>query len=177
MIQWIQAHPFLSAAVIYGALIFLLFCLLWRRGSTRSAPIEAVEDRVTIMSSLMRSGLVRRLDMRPRFLPKTHDPARSEMMAAQILADQAGAHEAAGRVTHMPAPGETFYREPNRTIRVVVGKWTIQMRRGQRTHIREDSGEGLDIPPYPVPEEWNDLVTALGFEVQRLREGWDVTKP
>lgn len=178
MIQWIQAHPFLCVAAIYGALICLCLFLFWRRASTRTGlEPEAVEDRVSLMASLMSLGVVKRLDMRPRFIPKAHDPVRSELMAAQILSDQAGAHEAAGRTTRRPAPGERGYQEPVRTIRVTVGHWSILLRRGNRTRIQDTSRPGVDAPAYPVPEEWNDLVTALAFEVQRLREGWDVTKP
>jgi len=178
MTQWIMAHPFLFAAAIWAAVIFLFLFLLWRRGSTRSVPSsEAVEDRVSVIASLMSLGLVKRVDMRPRFLPKTHDPDRSELLAAQILSDQAGAHEEAGRIAHAPAPGDRGYREPVRTIRVSVGKWSVLLRRGQTTRISEARGDGIDVPAYPVPEEWGEVITALAFEVQRLREGWDVTKP
>lgn len=177
MIQWILAHPFLSAAALWVVLICLILFLLWRRGSTRIDRPEAVEDRVSLTASLMSLGLVKRVEMRPRFLPKPHDPARSEMLAAQILADQAGAHEAAGRVVHAPAPGDRHYREPVRTIRVSVGKWTICLRRGSTTRIVEARGDGMDIPSYPVPEEWGEIITTLAFEVQRLREGWSVDEP
>lgn len=177
MIQWIMAHPFLSAAALWGVSICLILCLLGRRGSTRTDQPEAVEDRVSIMASLMSLGLVKRVEMRPRFLPKPHDPARSELLAAQILADQAGAHEAAGRVVHAPAPGDRHYREPVRTIRVTVGHWSILLRRDSRTRIQDTSRPGVDAPAYGIPEEWGEIISALAFEVQRLREGWDVTKP
>lgn len=177
MIQWILAHPFLSVAATWAVVICLFLWLLLRKGSTRSEPSEAVEDRVSIMASLMSLGLVKRVDMRPRFLPKPHDPARSELLAAQILSDQAGAHEAAGRIAHAPAPGERSYRAPERPLRVTIGQWSIIMRRGARTRVLDQQRAGVDVPSYPVPEEWNDLVTALAFEVLRLREGWDVTKP
>lgn len=132
---------------------------------------------MSLMASLMSLGVVKRLDMRPRFIPKAHDPVRSELMAAQILSDQAGAHEDAGRITHAPAPGDRNYREPVRTIRVTVGHWSILLRRDSRTRIQDTSRPGVDAPAYPVPEEWNEVISALAFEVQRLREGWDVTKP
>lgn len=179
MIQWIMAHPFLSAAALWAAAIFLLLWLLWRKGSTTSAADgEAVEDRVSLMASLMSLGLVKRIEMRPRFLPKApHDPVRSEMLAAQILSDQAGAGETAGRVAHAPAPGDRHYRAPERPLRITIGQWSIIMRRGERTRVIDRSRAGVEIPAYPVPEEWNDLVTAMAFEIGRLREGWDVTKP
>lgn len=159
MTQWIQAHPFLSGVAIWGVVIFLCLWFFWRRGSTRSDRPEAVEDGVSLMASLMSLGIVQRLDMRPRYVPKTHDKRRSEMMAAQILSDQAGAHEAAGRTTHAPAPGERGYLEPVRTIRVSVGEFSVLLRRGMPTRVQSVQGDGQDLPAYVVPEEWTGVIS------------------
>ena len=93
-------------------------------------------------------------------------------MADQIVADQQQAHEEPGRPVDAPAPGEPGYNAPSHIIRVVVDQFTVVLQRGEWPVLVEASPGGDDYLPVPVADPWGDVVTALAFEVQRLREGW-----
>lgn len=172
--QWISQHPYQSAAWAYGLLMLLLAFLLWKRGSMREKAGyqkdhgDDTPDPVLGLVALMRAGLVRRLTMRPRYVPKVYDPKRSELMAAQILADQDYAQETAGRVSHAPAPGERHYIAPGHTLRVTVADWTVCAQRNGPVMVHEQR-PGVTVPPYPLPDEWGEVLGCFAFEIAKLR--------
>ena len=186
LFHWCQAHPFLAALIAWATAMCL--CLLpflirgWRKpsgssedrgplGLPRELQLRA-EDRITPQIEAIQESL-RRIPMHNRFMPDgSSGPRRDLALVDQILGDQAAAHEKPGRRANALAPGERHYREPGQIIRVVVDAFTVVLQRGETPVLLEAGPDGADYPPVPVPEPWNDVLTAYAFEVNRLREGW-----
>lgn len=183
MLQWIeQTHPLVQFIVGWGAFLLLMMSPFliraWRRhrgeapeqSGITSDPLDPrpVEDPVLLLTHR-----VARIPMHNRFMP---DSARSHVrdlaLVDQIMADQRVADEKPGEMVDAPAPGEPEYEPPHATIRLVVGAFTFVLERGCEPLLIEAAPDGSDYPPVPVAEPWNDVVTALVFEVHRLREGW-----
>lgn len=180
MIQWIFTHPFVVTAILWAIALSLMLFLCWKRGSMRTRDERATTDDIMVdhvveWAKLIREGMVKRLSMRPRYVPKPQpNQLHSDMKAAQILADQQTAHEQPGEVTHAPAPGERNYRQPSSTVRLTVGNWTIYLQRGEPLMVCEARPGGANVPAYPVPDHWSELISEMAFEIARLREGWSV---
>ena len=159
---------FACVLAVLAGLLFLALFLFWTRRSTTGCkqPDTAVESSpIPFLRDMIRLGHIKRLAMRPRYVPKTTDRTRSEIMAAQILADQETVHEEAGEVAHVPAPGEPGYREPRRAISKRVGQFHIRVERDGTVLVAEIAPHGAESPFYPVPREWSELVAVLLVEI------------
>ncbi|WLJ71103.1 hypothetical protein [Sphingomonas phage Carli] len=194
LIQWSHNHPllaFLVGWVTLGCLTAVPFLIRgWRRRTGDDLPQQRyradgsvvqprelqlrLEDRITPELERVQEALGR-IPMHNRFMPPhATGVARALSLADQIVADQQQAHEEPGKPTTAPAPGEPGYQEPDQTIRVVVDAFTVVLTRGQPPVLLEAKPDGSDYPAVVIPEPWDDVMTALAFEVQRLREGWSV---
>lgn len=185
ILSWLDRHPILSTCLlVFVGLPFLFLSPFlirgWRRwrgevpqqsGFTPDIEMEYHDE--LLLTREMRAGP--RIPMHNRFMPdEASGPTRSLALVDQILGDQHRAHEEPGRQTGAPAPGEPGYEAPGQRIRVVVGAFTFILDRRKPTVLVEASPGGDDYPMVEIPDPWNDVVTALAFEVQRLREGWDL---
>lgn len=161
----------MTQTAIFVLLVILIvagYCLWLRLSSTRcSESREVVEkvDNVPFLRDMIRLGKLDRLTMRPRYVSRPYDTGRSDMLAAQILADQQTAHEEPGEVVHVPAPGEDRYREPNRPILVRSGQFKIKLFRDGTVMWSEITTHGAETPYHTIPHEWAELVAVLAMDV------------
>ncbi len=183
LLSWIDRHPLLSAA--FGLFVVIPFLFLspfliralrrWRGSVPEQSGITPDIEMEHHNELFLTREMQHRIPMHNRFMPdEASGPTRSLALVDQILGDQRQAHEEPGRQTGAPAPGEPGYEAPGQRIRVVVGAFTFILDRRQPTMLVEASPGGDDYPMVEIPDPWNDVVTALAFEVQRLREGWDL---
>lgn len=166
MSQFIDQHPYLTLLAV--ALMATVLWSLWRRHSlTRCSTNDELvrDDPIPFLRDMIRLGRVARVHMRPRYVPKRFDESRSQLMTAQILADQEAVHEEAGEVVHAPAPGEPGYREPHRAISVQVGQFKVRLERDGRVRVAEIAPHGAETPFYDMPREWSELVAVLVVEI------------
>lgn len=134
---------------------------------------QRVQETISALPplDLVHEDMFGRVPMNNRFIPDSEDPARADLMAAQIVADQKVAHEDPGPLTDAPAPLEPGYRAPQQRIDVTVGRFTVHLDRlapAQLTERRKPAtGSFIE-----VPYELEPAIATLAMEVLRLREGW-----
>lgn len=182
LVSWLERHPILCAAflafVVMPLLLWSPFLIRgWRRwrGEVPQQSGITADIEMDHHNELLLTAQMRRIPMHNRFMPdEASGPVRSLALVDQIIGDQQTAHEEPGRRSRRAAPGERGYEAPGQRIRVVVGAFTFVLDRRKPTVLVEASPGGDDYPEVEIPDPWNDVVTALAFEVQRLREGWSV---